>query len=161
MVAIAIIAALLAAHLPAPRVRTPDELKTLLPSLAHGRPLVVHVCATWCAACREEFAKEHKFFDALEKRGVSVVLVWIDEAKTRPAIPKLTARYHLDRLPAIVVDAPEPEPVAKALQEPIWDGTLPATFVYDVHQVKLSSFLGSADSGQLDAAVSEAIRRAK
>jgi thiol-disulfide isomerase/thioredoxin len=161
MVAIAIISALLAASVPLPATHAPDELKTLLPALAHGRPLVVHVCATWCGACRREFAKEHKFFDALDKRGVSVVLIWIDEAKTRPAIPKLTARYHLEKLSAIVVEAPEPEPVAKALQEPIWDGTLPATFVYDVHQVKLSSFLGNADSGQLDAAVSEAIRRAK
>ena len=57
--------------------------------------------------------------------------------------------------------APEPEPVAKALQEPRWDGALPATFVYDVHQVKLASFLGTADPGQLEAAVGEAIRRAK
>ena len=40
-------------------------------------------------------------------------------------------QYKLASLPALLLDAPEPDPVAKAVGEPKWDGTLPATFVYD------------------------------
>jgi len=137
-----------------------SELPALLGTLARGRPLVLHFCATWCDACRAELKKLQPRFAKLDARGVSLVLVWIDEEKSRPAIPKLIAKLRLGGLRSIVLDAPEPAPVAKALGEPAWGGALPATFVYDVHQVKLSSFLGRADEGLLDDAIDEALRRA-
>ena len=54
---------------------------------------------------------------------------------------------------------PDPEPVAKAVGEPKWDGTLPATFVYDASGNLVRSFLGRADPAKIKAASRAALRR--
>jgi thiol-disulfide isomerase/thioredoxin len=144
-----------------PPLHDGSELGAMLPVLARGRPLVLHFCATWCASCRAEFVKLRKLLVGLEARGVSVELIWIDTAQTRAAIPKMTTRYRLRGIPALLLDAPDPAPIASALHAPGWDGTLPATFVYDAHQASLASFIGAADTGLLGAAIDEALRRSK
>ena len=136
-----------------PPVHAASELPGLLSTLARGRPLVLHFCATWCTTCRQEFLALHDLFAGLEGRGVSVALIWIDDAPTRDAIPGMTLRYRLEGLPALALDAPDPDAVARLLGEPTWDGTLPATFVYDIHQAKIASFPGAADRAKLEAAV--------
>jgi hypothetical protein len=62
-------------------------------------------------------------------------------------------RYKLTGLPALLLDAPQPDPVAAAVGDPSWDGTLPATFVYDAQGKLANSFIGITDPGKLDAAV--------
>ncbi len=140
-------------------VHAGSELPGLLAALAHGRPLVLHFCATWCPACAGELDSLRGTLAGLDKRGVSLALIWIDDAATRAKIPAFAARHRVGKLPAIALDAPDPAPVAKALGEPQWDGALPATFVYDVHQAKVQSFLGDADAGLLGAAIEAAIAR--
>jgi hypothetical protein len=43
--------------------------------------------------------------------------------------------------------------VARAIGEPSWDGTLPATFVFDGEGKLRRSFVGRADPGALEAAI--------
>ena len=142
-------------------VRPASEAAKLVADLGAGRPLVLHFWATWCAACRDEFPRLRPLLLGLEGRGVAVALVSIDDAATRAAAPAMLARLRLAKLRALVLDAPDPGPIAAALAEPGWDGTLPATFVYDAHGAKVRSFLGSADPGMLDAAVQAAGGRAR
>jgi thiol-disulfide isomerase/thioredoxin len=139
-------------------VRPGTELAKLVAELGAGRPLVLHFWATWCAACRDEFPRLRPLLLGLDKRGVAAALVSIDDPTTRAGAPAMLDRYRLRKLRSLVLDAPDPAPVAAALGERQWDGSLPATFVFDRHGAKVKAFLGPADPGMLDAAVDAAQR---
>ena len=59
----------------------------------------------------------------------------------------------LDEVGALARAAPEPDPVAAAVGEPKWDGTLPATFVFDARGKLQKSFIGITEPDKLEAAV--------
>jgi peroxiredoxin len=70
----------------------------------------------------------------------------------------MLVEYKLQSLPALLLDAPEPDPVAKAMGRPDWDGTLPATFVFDASGKLRKSFLGRTEPGAVEAAVRAVMR---
>jgi len=90
--------------------------------------------------------------------GVGVLLVTIDRPADRAKAQRMLARYRLNALRAVLLDAPDPDPVAKAMGEPKWDGTLPATFVFDARGKLARSFIGRAAPAALEEAV-RAVRR--
>ena len=118
-----------------------------------ARPVVLHFWATWCEACRDEFPSIRRELLALPGRGVGVLLVSIDRPDHRAQARRMLREYKLLSLPAVLLDAPEPDPVARAIGEPTWDGTLPATFVFDGNGKLSKSFVGRADPAALAAAV--------
>jgi peroxiredoxin len=122
------------------------------------RPVVLHFWATWCGACREEFPALRERLLHLPREGVGVLLVSIDTPADRAKAEEMLASYSLETLPAVLLDAPDPEPVAKAVGEPKWDGTLPATFVFDGKGKLRKSFIGRAQPAALDSAV-RAVKR--
>jgi hypothetical protein len=65
-------------------------------------------------------------------------------------------RFKVDSLPAVVLDAPQPDPVAAAMGDPAWDGTLPSTFVFDAGGRLVKSFIGRTKPKKLEAAVAAA-----
>jgi thiol-disulfide isomerase/thioredoxin len=117
------------------------------------RPVVLHFWATWCGACREEFPALREELLHLPGKGVGVLLVSIDAPKDRAKAKEMLAEYRLSGLPAVLLDAPDPDPVVKAVGEPTWDGTLPATFVFDASGKLRKSFVGRTDPAALQAAV--------
>ena len=123
-----------------------------------ARPVVLHFWATWCEACRDEFPSIRRELLALPGRGVGVLLVSIDRPDHRAQARRMLREYKLLSLPAVLLDAPEPDPVARAIGEPTWDGTLPATFVFDGNGKLSKSFVGRADPAALAAAV-RAVKR--
>jgi peroxiredoxin len=123
-----------------------------------ARPVVLHFWATWCEACREEFPSIRRELLGLQKRGVGVLLVSIDRPEQRAQARRMLGDYKLLALPAVLLDAPEPDPVARAIGEPKWEGTLPATFVFDANGKLHKSFIGRADPAALAAAV-RAVKR--
>jgi len=118
-----------------------------------ARPVVLHFWATWCGACREEFPALRPQLRQLPAQGVAVLLVSIDRPGDRKKAERMLAKYKLAGARAILLDAPQPDPVASALGEPGWDGTLPATFVFDAKGKLRKSFIGRADPKALRAAV--------
>ena len=66
--------------------------------------------------------------------------------------------YKLAGLRALLLDAPDPDPVAQAVGEPKWDGTLPATFVYDARGKLRHSFIGATDPAKLEAEIRKVLR---
>ena len=140
-------------------MRTASDAAKLVAELGAGRPLVLHFWATWCGACRGEFEALRPLLLGLESRGVAAALVSVDDATTRAGAPAMLAWLRLGRLRALVLDAPDPGPIAAALGEPRWDGTLPATFVFDVHGGMVKSFLGTADPGLLEATVQASLAK--
>jgi len=142
--------ALLAALLAAMPVRPVADAGKLVEA---GKPAVLHFWATWCGACKEEFPRLRRALLALPGRGVSVTLVSIDKPADRAKAEEMLARFKLSALPAVLLDAPDPDPVAAAVGEPKWDGTLPATFVFDARRKLVKSFIGRTGARALGAAV--------
>jgi peroxiredoxin len=123
-----------------------------------ARPVVLHFWATWCEACRDEFPSIRRELLGLPGRGVGVLLVSIDRPDHHAQARRMLGEYKLLALPAVLLDAPEPDPVARAIGEPSWDGTLPATFVFDGNGNLSKSFVGRANPAALAAAV-RAVKR--
>lgn len=145
--------ALLLALLP---VRPVTDAPKLVREAGQGRPAVLHFFATWCDACREELPRLRPAFRALPRQNVGLLFVSIDTPDKNAAVEEMLARYELEGLPALLLEAPDPDPVAKAVGEKHWDGTLPATFVFDAKGKLVKSFIGRTDARALQAAVSKA-----
>jgi peroxiredoxin len=122
------------------------------------RPVVLHFWATWCEACRDEFPTLRPQLTGLPSRGVGVLLVSIDRPEDREKAEKMLADFHLLPVHAVLLDAPDPAPVARAVGEPTWDGTLPATFVFNAKGTLSKSFIGRADPKKLKTAVSAVMK---
>jgi peroxiredoxin len=152
----ALLALLLAAMPVVPVSRAPGLVARAAGKPA--RPVVLHFWATWCDACREEFPSLRPQLRKLPSQGVAVLLVSIDRPGERKKAERMLAEYKLSDARAVLLDAPQPDPVARALGEPAWDGTLPATFVFDAKGKLRKSFIGRANPQALRAAV-RAVRR--
>jgi len=127
--------------------------------VGHGKPVVLHFWATWCEACRDEFPALRSRLLKLPSRGVAVELISIDAPADGERAEQMLAGYGLAPLPALLLDAPDPAPVAAAVGDKKWDGTLPATFVFDARGKLVRSFLGRIGRpAELDAAVRSASR---
>ena len=128
-----------------------------LPSILRpGKPLVLHFWATWCEACREEFPALRSRLLAMPAEGVALELVSIDPPGDAQKAADMLAEYALAVLPAVLLDAPDPGPVARVLKRPGWNGTLPATFVFDARGKLVRSFIGRIDD---PAALDRALRK--
>jgi cytochrome c biogenesis protein CcmG/thiol:disulfide interchange protein DsbE len=147
----ALLAALLAAMPVVPVSRAPRLVAEAAGNPA--RPVVLHFWATWCGACREEFPALRPQLRQLPRQGTAVVLVSIDRPEDRKKAERMLADYGLGGSRAILLDAPQPDPVARAVGEPAWDGTLPATFVFDQNGKLRKSFIGRASPTALRDAV--------
>jgi len=123
-----------------------------------ARPAVLHFWATWCEACRDEFPALRPGLLKVPARGVGVLLVSIDQPGDRQKAQQMLAHYRLQALPAVLLDAPDPDPVLRAMGEPKWDGTLPATFVFDATGKLRKSFVGRAEPAALEAAIRSVTR---
>lgn len=147
-----LITALLLGAAPMP-VRPVSDAPRLVSELGQGKPMVLHFWATWCGACRTEFPRLRRELLQLPGRGVSVALISIDRPADRAKAEQMLRSYKLAPLRALLLDAPEPDPVAQAVGEPSWDGTLPATFVFDSKGSLRKSFIGVTGPRELDQAV--------
>ena len=134
-------------------VRPVSDAAALAREVGHGRPAVLHFWATWCDACRDEFPRIRKLLKQLPSRNVGVLLVSVDRPSKLEQVRRDLRRFGVSGLPAVVLDAPDPEPVAKAVGEPAWDGTLPSTFVFDSAGRLQKSFLGRTDAAALEKAL--------
>jgi thiol-disulfide isomerase/thioredoxin len=148
---IALLATLLLAQ-PTLPVRPIADAPRLAAELGQGKPVVLHFWATWCGACVAEFPRIRDELHKLSRSGVQVALVSIDSPKDAAKVQQFLERFQLQDLPALILDAPDPEPVAKAVGDKRWDGTLPATFVFDARAKLSRSFIGRTNAAALDAA---------
>ena len=154
--AAALLAALLVAAAPIAAAPIPvlpiGDAPHLAADLGNGKPVVLHFWATWCSACVDEFPRIRSELRRLSKSGLSVALVSIDRPGDAAKVREFLARFELTGLNAVILDAPDPDPVAKAIGDKRWDGTLPATFLFDARGRLVKGFIGRTNSAALDAA---------
>ena len=149
----ALLAALLLAQAPAAiPVRPIADAPRLAADVGQGKPVVLHFWATWCGACVDEFPRIRDELHKLSRGGVAVALVSIDSPADAAKVQQFLERFQLQDLPALILDAPEPDPVAKAVGDKRWDGTLPATFLFDAQARLVKGFIGRTSAAALDAA---------
>src|SRR5712691_7170234 len=97
----------------------------------------------------------------LGSRGVELALITIDRPDDLSKAEEMLREFNLSGLRALLLDAPDPDPVAAAVGDPKWDGTLPATFVFDSQGKLFRSFIGRTDAPALDEALLQINRRAR
>lgn len=146
---IGLFAALLLAAIP---VRPIADAPRLAADVGQGRPAVLHFWATWCGACVDEFPRIRAELKKLSGRGIAVALISIDRPEDAAKVTEFLERFQLQDLQTIILDAPEPDPVARAVGDKRWNGTLPATFVFDARANLVKGFIGRTNAAALDAA---------
>ena len=147
-----------AASLAATPVRPAADAGKLAAEVGQGKPTLLHFWATWCDACRDEFPALKATLLGLPARGVAVGLVSLDRPADGALAEEALARYGVGSLPSIILDAPKPGPVEEALAEPHWNGTLPATFLFDASGKKVKSFIGPVNPKKLERALRKLLR---
>jgi thiol-disulfide isomerase/thioredoxin len=120
--------------------------------------VLVNVWATWCEPCREEMPDLVRFYRDNRGQGLRLVLISADDDEQRAEVARVLTALSFDG-PAFIkrgndmtfIDALDPR----------WKGALPATFLFDGHGVKKTSWLGSVTYDELRARVSGLLKRRK
>jgi thiol-disulfide isomerase/thioredoxin len=119
-------------------------------SKARGRPLFMHLWATWCAACLHELPLMERFARTARARGAIVLSVSLDSDWTGIARAPLVLRTRAPSLTTFVVRFEDTYQFT-ATFSPKWDGSIPALFAYDRGGALKASFIGSIEPSSLDA----------
>ena len=114
------------AHSPRVTPATPQAIRQRIE--ASKAPLtIVHVWATWCEPCREEFPDVMKVSERYEESGVRLILVSADEPSETGLVEEFLTE-HMSPVGSLITTE-----LSEAFIEtlsPEWGGSLPASFFY-------------------------------
>ncbi len=111
---------------PTPKTITAVDLKGLL-SQARGTATLVHVWATWCPPCREEFPSIVRFHEAYASHGIKLILVSADASGKRDPVVKFLAQQGVT-FPSYIINNPDDAFIDTLCTN--WTGTLPSSFFF-------------------------------
>lgn len=123
-----LISALLAGCRPAPQAvpTTPESIKEQI--LASTAPLLlVHVWATWCDPCRDEFPELVRIHTDYAADGLALLLVSADDPAASGEVEKFLASQRCPVESLIATDIGQP---FIEMLSTNWSGALPASFFY-------------------------------
>lgn len=131
-------------------VKIQDLLKVFKAS--RGSVTVLNFWATWCKPCLEEMPELVRFYREHQSKGVSFVSVSADHPddlmeRVRPYVER-------QRIPFAVwvVGGESPDELVQAI-DPQWQGSLPATFVFDASGTRRQAWYGKVEFSDLAGAV--------
>jgi thiol-disulfide isomerase/thioredoxin len=119
-------------------VATPMEIQE---AIGHSEaPLtLVHVWATWCDPCREEFPDLLKACRIAREHGLSLQLVSADDPDDLEAVNAFLRKHHS---PVDSLVSTELNEAFVELFSTNWSGALPATFFFDANGQLVAEWAG-------------------
>jgi len=131
--ALALQAAAVWADTPPPPVQVISraELKGTIQG-RRGRPLLLHVWASWCQPCVQELPVVANLLREARARGLDVYSVSLDEPSER-AMQRMRRVLRVqggDQINLTILRMDDPD-AAVAQIDPDWEGEIPAFFAYD------------------------------
>jgi thiol-disulfide isomerase/thioredoxin len=97
-----------------------------------GRPLLLHVWASWCQPCVRELPVVADLLRAARARGLDVYSVSLDEPSERATqrMRRVLRVQGGDQINLTILRMDDPD-AAVAQIDPDWEGDIPAFFAYD------------------------------
>lgn len=121
-------------------------------------PLLVNFWATYCDPCREEFPDLVKIDRDYRPQSLEFVTISLDDvADIKTGVPKFLSEMKAT-MPAYLLDVSDPEP-AIDLVDPRWQGSLPATFLYNEKGEIVYSKIGRVKTEELRAEIEKVVKK--
>lgn len=95
-----------------------------------GRPLLVHVWASWCVPCRAEWPRLAAYLRQVGDQRLDVVTVALDEPSEARAAARILEESGGVPGRCLLATAEPAGPVLRSLDAE-WDGSLPTTLLFD------------------------------
>jgi thiol-disulfide isomerase/thioredoxin len=113
------------------RVISPADLRGTIKT-RRGRPLLLHVWASWCQPCVRELPLVTTLVREARARGIEVQSISLDERSERAAtrMARVLQVPGGEAIERTVLRLDDPD-AAVAQIDPSWEGDIPAFFAYD------------------------------
>ena len=143
-----------------PIVVTSIDLEALKGLVTQQRehPLLINFWATYCDPCREEFPDLVKIDRDYRPRSLEFVTISLDDVTDiKTGVPKFLGMMKAT-MPAYLLDVSDPQ-LAIDLVDPRWQGSLPATFLYNEKGEMVYSKIGRIKPEELRAEIDKVIKK--
>jgi thiol-disulfide isomerase/thioredoxin len=121
-----------------------EELNEIINN-RNGKTLLINVWATWCKPCVEEFPDLIKIAGEYKNKNLEFLSLNVDFGKNADSLAAaFLAKQNNPGLMVYIVPEKSTEQVIELLNKE-WDGSIPATFIYDADAEQKSFLLGSQD----------------
>ncbi|HKY44869.1 MAG TPA: TlpA disulfide reductase family protein [Pyrinomonadaceae bacterium] len=143
-----------------PIVVTSIDLEALKGLLTQPRehPLLINFWATYCDPCREEFPDLVKIDRDYRPRALEFVTISLDAVEDiKTGVPKFLGSMKAT-MPAYLLDIPDPQ-LAIDLIDPRWQGSLPATFLYNEKGEMVYKKIGRVKEEELRAELEKVVKK--
>jgi thiol-disulfide isomerase/thioredoxin len=134
-----------------------DALKGLITQQREG-PLLVNFWATYCDPCRDEFPDLVKIDKEYRPRSLEFVTVSLDDmSDIKTAVPKFLDEMKA-KMPAYLLNVSDPEPAINLVDRG-WQGSLPATFLYNEKGEIVYRHIGRVNAAELREAIDKVVTK--
>ena len=121
-------------------------------------PLLINFWATYCDPCREEFPDLVKIDRDYRPRSLEFITISLDDVTDiKTGVPKFLGTMKAT-MPAYLLDVSDPEPAIDFV-DPRWQGSLPATFLYNEKGEIVYSKIGRVKTAELRAEIEKVIKK--
>ena len=135
-----------------------EALKTLI-TQERQLPLLVNFWATYCDPCRDEFPELVKIDKDYRPRAMEFITISLDDVSDiKTSVPKFLDSMKAT-MPAYLLNVSDPEP-AIDLVDPRWQGSLPATFLYNEKGEMVYKHIGRIKAEELRAEIEKVVKKA-
>jgi thiol-disulfide isomerase/thioredoxin len=125
-------------------VITADDLQKMINN-RNGKSLLINVWATWCLPCVEEFPHLVKIAEEYRNNNLDFLSISVDFGKKADSlVAEFLAEQNNPQFTVYIVSEKSAGEVIELLNGK-WDGSIPATFIYNPQAVQQSFILGSRD----------------
>lgn len=120
-----------------------DQIRNLIEQ-RNGKTLLLNIWATWCLPCREELPSLNKLLNHYSNDKIDIITISVDfpdeiEKKILPFLKSINANFT-----SYVADISNDSELINILN-PNWNGSLPATFIYNKEGKQTSTLYGKKD----------------